>query len=368
MNRQVLMVSTVDVPWGNPELLEAMLALRNERVRSRRWFITRSVHALGAIAVAVAAPHAARAASDDDEPGDYPSRPLHLIVSFPAGTAVDALARLVGRNLATALGQPVVVENHPGAAGNLGTALAARAAPDGYTLAVAGAAVTIDPSVHGGRAVDPVHAFAPVIQLTMQPIVLVAHPSLRARSLGEVLALARSEPQHLAYSTPGIGTPTHIAAELLAQRASITWLHVPYAGSGQLLSDVLSGDVPLSFTLLGAAQPFLRDGRLRAVAVTTTRRVDALPEVPTIAESGFPGFEISSWHGIVAPAGTPKPIIARLNFEIAVILRNADVLARLRALGMEAAPGTPAAFGERIASEVAHWRAVVEKAGITAER
>jgi tripartite-type tricarboxylate transporter receptor subunit TctC len=336
--------------------------------KERRSFLTRGARLLGGAALAWCQASGARAAADDDEAPDYPSRPVKLIVSFPAGTAVDALARLLGVRLAAALGQPVVVENHPGAAGNIGTALAARSAPDGYTLAIVGAGATINPSLYGARAVDPVRAFAPVTQLTMQPIVVVAHPSLRASTLGEAIALARAQPGRLAYSTPGVGTPTHIAAELLAQRADIAWLHVPYSGAGQLMSDVISGDVPLSFTLLGAAQPFLRDGRLRALAVTTKQRIDALPGVPTIAESGYPGFDVTSWHGIVAPAGTPKPIIARLNFECAVILRDADVVARLRALGMEAAPGTPVAFRERIAAEAVHWKEVVDKAGIRPER
>jgi tripartite-type tricarboxylate transporter receptor subunit TctC len=336
--------------------------------QERRSFLARGARLLGGIALAFSSASAVRAAADDDEAPDYPSRPLKVIVSSPAGTAVDALARVTSVRLAAALGQPVVVENHPDAAGNIGTALAARAAPDGYTLAIVGASATINPSLYGARAVDPVRAFAPITQLTTQPIVVVAHPSLGVRSLGEAIALARAKPGRLAYSTPGVGTPTHVAAELLAQRADVAWLHVPYSGAGQLLSDVISGDVALSFTLLGAAQPFLRDGRLRALAVTTRQRIDALPDVPTIAESGYPGFEVTSWHGIVAPADTPKPIIARLNFEYAVILRGADVVARLRALGMEGAPSTPVAFRERIASEVAHWRGVVDRAGIRAER
>ena len=336
--------------------------------RDRRAFLAHGSRLVAGVAIAACASRAVSAAVDDDDAPDYPSRTVRVIVSLPAGTAVDALARMIGQCLAAALGQPVVVENHPGAAGNTGTALAARAAPDGYTLAIVGAGATINPSLYGASAVDPVHAFAPVTQLTTQPIVVVAHPSLRADSLGDAIALARAEPGRLAYSTHGVGTPTHVAAELLAQRANIAWLHVPYSGAGPLMSDVISGDVPLSFTLLGAAQAFVREGRLRALAVTTQRRVDALPGVPTIAESGYPGFEITSWHGIVAPAGTPKPIIARLNFECAVILRDAVVAARLHALGMEAAPATPGAFGQRIASEVVHWKEVVDKAGIRPER
>jgi tripartite-type tricarboxylate transporter receptor subunit TctC len=294
----------------------------------------------------------------------YPARSIHLVVSFPAGTAVDTLARLVGAKLANALEQPVVVENRPGAAGNIGTTYAARAPADGYTLAVVGAAVTINPTLYGSRAVDPISAFAPIIQLTNQPIVLVAHPLLPATSLPQMIELARRKPGQLAYSTPGVGTPTHIAAELLAMRAGITWLHVPYAGSGPLLTDVLSGEVPLSFTLLGSAEPFLRSGQLRAIAVSTDRRVHALPAVPTVAESGFADYEITSWHGIVAPAGTPPAVVERLQRELAAILLDPDIVARLRTLGMEPAAGTSSAFRARIVAESERWKAVIREAGI----
>jgi tripartite-type tricarboxylate transporter receptor subunit TctC len=294
----------------------------------------------------------------------YPARPLRLVVSFPAGTAVDALGRLVAAKLAASLDQAVVVENRPGAAGSIGTALAARAAPDGYTLAIVGAAVTINPTLHGARAVDPVRAFAPIIQLTTQPIVLVAHPSLEAASVTEMVALARRKPEALAYSTPGVGTPTHIAAELLALQAGISWLHVPYAGSGQLLTDVLAGEVPLSFTLLGAAEPFLRTGRLKAIAVTSGHRVTAFPTIPTVSESGFPNYEITSWHGVVAPAGTPRTIVEQLNRAFDAIVRDREVVARLHGLGMEPAGGTAAAFAARIAAEVTRWNGVIVRAGI----
>ena len=294
----------------------------------------------------------------------YPSKPLHLIVSFSAGTAVDGLARLVAAKLGDALGQPVTVENRPGAAGNIGTSYAAHAAADGYTLAVVGAGVTINPTLYGKNAVDPVAEFTPVIQLTTQPIVIVANPGLEASSVQELVALARRKPGALAYSTPGVGTPTHIAGELFAIRAGIAWLHVPYAGSGQILIDVLRGDVPLSFTLLGGAEPFLRSGQLKAIAVTTDRRIDALPSVPTIAESGYPDYEITSWHGIVAPAGTPRAIVERLQREIAVIIHAPDVVAHLRSLGMEPAGGTSSAFAVRIAAEKARWRDVIVRAGI----
>ena len=316
-----------------------------------------------AFAVVAAPVHAAEA----DDARAYPSKPVHLIVAFPAGTAVDGLARLMGAKVEPILGQSVIVENRPGAGGNIGTAFVARAAPDGYTLAMVGASVTINPALHGAKVVDPVREFTPVIQLTTQPIVLVAHPSLEASSMSDVIALARRSPGTLAYSTPGIGTPTHIAAELIAIRTGIKWLHVPYAGAGAVLKDTLSGDVPLSFTLLGGAEPYLRAGQLKAIAVTSQHRVQALPGVPTMAESGLPDYEITSWHGIVAPTGTPASVIERLQHALDSILRDPDVVARLRTLGMEPAGGTSSAFAARMASEMSRWKSVVDRAGITAD-
>jgi len=301
-----------------------------------------------ALAVTAASVHAAEV----DGAGAYPSKPVHLIVAFPAGTAVDGLARLMGAKVEPIIGQSVIVENRPGAGGNIGTAFVARAAPDGYTLAMVGASVTINPALHAAKVVDPTREFTPVIQLTTQPIVLVAHPSLAASSMSDLIALARRSPRTLAYSTPGVGTPTHIAAELVAMRTGITWLHVPYAGSGPVLKDTLSGDVPLSFTLLGGAEPYLRSGQLKAIAVTSEHRVQALPGVPTMAESGLPDYEITSWHGIVAPAGTPAPVIGRLQRALDSILRDPDVVARLRTLGMEPVGGTSSAFAARLASEM----------------
>ena len=336
---------------------------RHARVAWRAWRLIASVLVLAAQVTTVMP----AGATDVDDARAYPARPVHLIVAFSAGTAVDGLARFVGSKLEKSIGQSVVVENRPGAGGNIGTSFVARASPDGYTLAMIGASVTINPALHGSKVVDPARDFAPVIQLTTQPIVLVANPSLPATTMADVIELARSKPGVLAYSTPGIGTPTHIAAELVAQRAGISWLHVPYAGSGPILKDVLSGEVPLSFTLLGGAEPYLRAGQLKAIAVTSDQRVTALPAVPTIAEAGLPGYEITSWHGVVAPAGTPPLIIERLQRALATILAEPDVVARLRTLGMEAAGGTSGAFATRIKSERSRWRAVIVRGGITAE-
>jgi tripartite-type tricarboxylate transporter receptor subunit TctC len=294
----------------------------------------------------------------------YPSHNLRIIVSFPPGTTTDTLARSVAQHLGEALGQSVIVENRPGAAGNIGLALAAKAAPDGYTLTMGGAAMCINPAIYGSKVVDPIRDFSPVAKLASSPIVIVAHPSVRANSLQELIALARNTPEKLAYSTPGVGTPTHVAAELLAQRANIQLLHVPYPGSGQLLTDVISGEVPVAFTLLGAAQPFLKSGQLKAIAITGNERVAALPDTPTVAESGYPGYEVTTWYSILVPAGTPAEVIERLNHELVHVVALPDVRERMVAIGMVPETSTRSELAAKIRAEVARWGPIIKAAGI----
>ena len=299
--------------------------------------------------------------------GGYPNRPIHIIISYPAGTATDTLARVVGARLEAALGQPVVIDIKTGGAGNVGLAAAARASPDGYTLTIGGAAMCINANVYGDRAVDPVRDFAPIAKLATTPVIIVSSPATHIDSIADLVARARREPGKLAYSTPGVGTPTHIAAELLALQAEISLLHIPYAGSGQLMTDVLSGEVPLSFALPGAVQQFLAGRQLQAIAVTSARRIAALPDVPTVAEAGYPGFEVTSWHSILAPAGTPREIVARLNQELLRIVQMPEVRERLAAIGMEPAGSTPEQLGAEIRAEVARWGPVLKRAGIRPE-
>jgi tripartite-type tricarboxylate transporter receptor subunit TctC len=241
------------------------------------------------LCVAITVPLACEAADP------YPSRGLRIVVSLPPGTTTDTLGRTVAQRLSEGLGQSVIVENRPGAAGHVGLTIAAKAAPDGYTLRIGGAAMCINPAIYGTKVVDPIRDFSPVAKLASSPIVIVAHPSVRANTLQEPIELARKRPQQLAYSTPGVGTPTHVAAELLAQRANVQLLHVPYPGSGQLLADVISGEVPVAFTLLGAAQPFPRSGQLKAIATVGSERGAALLATPTVAESGYPRYEVTTW-------------------------------------------------------------------------
>jgi len=295
----------------------------------------------------------------------YPSHGLRIVVSFPPGTTTDTLARTIAQRLGEALSQPVIVENRPGAAGNVGLAIAAKSAPDGYTLTIGGAAMCINPAIYGTRVVDPIHDFAPVAKLASSPIVIVAHPSVHANTLQELIALARNTPQKLAYSTPGVGTPTHVAAEMLAQRANIQLLHIPYPGSGQLLTDVISGEVPVAFTLLGAAQPFLKSGQLKAIATTGSERVAALPDTPTVAESGYPGYEVTTWYSILVPAGTSAEVIDRLNHELVRIVALPDVRERMTSIGMVPETSTPQQLAANIRAEVARWAPIVKAAGIS---
>jgi tripartite-type tricarboxylate transporter receptor subunit TctC len=301
------------------------------------------------------------------DPGAYPNRPIRIIISYPAGTATDTLARLVGLKLEAALGQPVVVEIKTGAAGNIGLATAAHSAPDGYTLTIGGAAMCINTTLYGDRAVDPMRDFTPVAKLATSPVIIVSNPGAHIDTVADLVTRARADPGRIAYSTPGVGTPTHVAAELLAIDAGISLLHVPYAGSGQLMTDVLSGEVPLSFALPGATQGFLASGKLKAVAVTGRNRLASLPAVPTVAESGYPGFDVTSWHSILAPAGTPPEIVARLNHELVRIIEMPDVRERLAAIGMEPSSSTPEQLGAEISAEVARWRPVLKQARVRAD-
>ena len=297
----------------------------------------------------------------------FPSRNLRIVVSFPPGTTTDTLARTVAQRLGEALGQPVIVENRPGAAGKRGPCAGRESrARRLYADDRRGGDVRQSRDLRKeGRRSDSRF-------LARREARLVADRDRRAsfgqgEHLQELIDLARTTPQKLAYSTPGAGTPTHVAAELLAQRASIELLHVPYPGSGQLLTDVISGEVPVAFTLLGAAQPFLRAGQLKAIATTGTERVTALPDTPTVAESGFPGYDVTTWCGILVPAGTSAEVIDRLHLELVRVIALPDVRERLIAIGMVPETSTPQQLGANIRAEVARWGPIIKAAGIAQE-
>ena len=299
--------------------------------------------------------------------GDYPNRPIRLVVPFAAGTQLDLAGRLVAAKLASQLGQPVVVDNRPGASGNIGSETVAKAPPDGYTLLLTGSFITSLPSTMGSRAVDPIAAFAPISKISEPPMMIVVNPALKVNTLDELIALARKEPGRIAYSTPGVGTSQHLAATMLQQRTGIELLHVPYANGNQALNDVVSGIVPVYFSYIGAVEAFLRSGRLKPLAVATGKRAINWPDVPTVAELGYKDFAVTSWNCVLAPAGTPPEIIDRLHRELAYTVRQPDLQAQFLAMGAEAMSNTPEQFSAELKAAVARWADVAKVAGIRAD-
>ena len=290
----------------------------------------------------------------------YPNRPIRLIVPFAAGSGGDFLGRLVGAKFADVLGQPAIVENRPGAAGNLAMEIAARAAPDGYTLVLGNAGTnTVNPSIYRTPGFDPVRSFVPISKLTTVPSVIVAGPASPVGTLEELVALARREPGKLDYATTGIGLTSHLAMATFAARAGISLVHIPYASSG-LLKGVLAGEVPLACSAIEVVRENVKAGRLRALAVTGARRVDSLPGTPTIAESGFPGFEVVSWYGILAPSGTPPEIVNRLHAALVRILHFPNVAEAITAAGQEVVGNSPEQFAAEILADLARGRAIVD--------
>ncbi len=302
------------------------------------------------------------------QPGDtaaWPSRPIRLVVPFAAGTWVDVASRLLGAKLADALGQPVVIDNRPGASGNLASELVANSAPDGYTLLNGGVFVTVLPAINA-HAVDPA-AFTPITRLTSAPMLIVAHRSLHVRTLSELIDLARREPGRIAYATSGVGTTPHLAAALLSQRAGINMLHVPYSNTNAALRDVVSGEVPVMFTFLGTVDAYLHSGELVPLAVTSAKRDPAWPDIPTVAEQGLPGYEVATWSGLLAPAGIAPEIVDRLYRECARILQLPEVREKLLLMGNQPVGSTPEQFASELKADVPRWKAIATQAGIRAE-
>lgn len=294
----------------------------------------------------------------------YPSKPIRLIVPYPPAGATDILGRIIGQKLGESLGQQVVIENRPGASGIIGADLAAKAAPDGYSLLVGQAAnLAINISLMGKLPYDPVKDFAPVTLVAATPNLLVVHPSLPVRSVKDLVALAKSKPGAINYASAGSGSPGHLAAELLKKAAGIDMVHIPYKGAAPALTDVVSGQASLYFTSPISAQPFVKGGRLRMVAVTSARHSPSLPDVPAIAEAGFPEFDLVSWWGLLAPAGVSRDIIERLHGETIRILNLTDVKQRYANLGADAVTNTPEQFASYIKSEIAKWAKVVKESG-----
>ena len=296
----------------------------------------------------------------------YPAKPIRLLVQFPPGGAADAIARLLGQKLTESWGQQVVVDNRTGAGGNIAVEICARAAPDGYTLVVVSPTIVINPSLYRNVTWDPIRDFAPITLVGTLPNMLMVHPSLPARSVKEFIALAKARPGQLNYSSSGIGTSAHLAGELFKAMAGVDIVHVPYKGGALAMAAVVAGEVPLTFGSSSALSQ-VRAGRLIALGMTTRKRWEGLPDVPTISEAALPGYEIVNWFGVLAPAGTPKPIVAKLNNEMVRILRLSDVTKRLANRSIEVSATSAEDFGAYLRSESKKWTRVIKDSGARAD-
>lgn len=293
----------------------------------------------------------------------YPTRPIRLIVSFAPGGGVDLVARLVGQKLSEAWGQQVVIDNRPGAGGNLSAELAAKAPPDGYTLYLCSASLVVNASLYRDLPYDPIKDFAPITQIVAVQNVLVAHPSLPAKNIKELIALARRAPGQINYASTGSGSSGHLTMEMFRSMAGIELVHVPYKVIGQTTADLLSGQISLWFPTMPSVLPHIKAGKIIALAVAGAKRSAALPGVPTVAESGLRGFEASTWYPVLAPAATPQPVIDKLNAQLVAILKSADVQDRLAGQGMEPIGSTPAQLADHIKTELVKWGKVVKISG-----
>jgi tripartite-type tricarboxylate transporter receptor subunit TctC len=294
----------------------------------------------------------------------WPSKPLKIIVPYPAGGTSDILARALSPGLQAALGQPIVVENKAGATGNLGADYVAKSAPDGHTLLLADiGSLAISPSVFSTLPFDPVRDFAPVIMVAYSPHLLVVHPSVPAKDARELVALAKAKPNSFNFAVSGIGGANHLAGIDFAQRAGIKWTYVPYKGGSQALTDMVGGQANVMFNGMLATYPFVKEGKLKVLAISSAKRFAAAPEIPTVAESGMPGFETGSWQGIVAPAGTPPEVVNRLHATVTAILATPEMKDRLDKAGAEVRPMSPAQFGAFIRDERDRWAKVVKESG-----
>jgi tripartite-type tricarboxylate transporter receptor subunit TctC len=295
---------------------------------------------------------------------NYPEKPIHLVVGFPPGSQADTVARLLGQKFAEAWGKPVLVDNAAGAAGNIAADRVAKATPDGYTLGLLGQTqIVVNPSLYK-LAYDPVKDFAPVSQVTVSPNMLVVHNAVPAKSVKELVALAKAQPGGLTFASGGSGSTDHMTAELFKSMAGLDIRHIPYKGAVAAIPDVLGGRVTMMFSPIGIVLPLVREGKLRALAVTSLRRAPTFPELPTIAESGYPGFEVTIWHGLLAPARIPAAIVRKLHLETVKALALPDVRAKLADLGLEGIGNSPEEFAASIKSEIPKWAKVIKDSGI----
>ncbi|MPZ55390.1 MAG: tripartite tricarboxylate transporter substrate binding protein [Rhizobiales bacterium] len=319
------------------------------------------------VAAAVAA-CAVAGLMDSAQAQDYPNRPITLVVPYAAGGGNDVMARMVGERMSKTLGQQVVIENRGGAGGTIATRHVAKAAPDGYTLVLGGTGtLAINPTLYPNVGYDPRKDFAPVGLIGTSALVVLVHPVLPVRSVGELIALAQREPGKLSFASAGVGSGTHLGAELFASMAGIKLTHVPYRGTAPAIADLLGGHVSIYFSSLPPALGLAKEGKVRALAVTGAKRSDVLPELPTVAETGLPGYEAVLHYGIVAPAGTPQPVIAKLNAALREAVMAPETKARMATDGTEPLASTPQEYATDIDLEEKKWSAVVGKAGVKAK-
>jgi tripartite-type tricarboxylate transporter receptor subunit TctC len=294
----------------------------------------------------------------------YPTKPIRIIVPVAAGGGTDFTARLIGQKLSDAWGRPVIVDNRPGAAGNLGVEIAAKAIPDGYTLVMPITSFPANPTLYSKLPFDTEKDFSPITLVASAPLLLVVNPNLPVKSVSDLIALAKAKPGQLNYGNSGMGTTAHLAAELFKRTAGIEIINVPYRGGGPAVIDLIAGNIQLYFSTVPAALPQTKAGRLRPIAVTSLKRVPEIGDVPTVAESGLPGFEVLGWFGLFSPAGTPRPVIAKLNTEIVKILQMTDVQEKLSGHGLIPGGNSPEELGAFLRAEIKKWGGLIKEAGI----
>jgi len=295
---------------------------------------------------------------------DYPAKPVRLIVGYPPGGATDLVARILQPRLTQSLQREIIVDNRPGAGGVIGADLAAKSAPDGYTLHLATHAALVIAPLIGTVPYDPFRDFTPVARLVELPNIFIVRPAVPVHSMEELLALAKAKPGQLNYASPGLGSAGHLAGELLQRMAGIDWVHVPYKGGSAAMTDFLAGHVEVFIAIVSTTVPYVRQGKARALAVTGSKRAAALPEVPTVAEAGVPGFESTNWYGLVGPAGLPRPIVERLNRDVVAVLAVPEVRQALIDRGIDPAPSTPDELAAEMHREFAKWTAIIKAAGL----
>lgn len=294
----------------------------------------------------------------------FPLKPIKVVVPYPPGGVVDVIARAIGERMSQSVGQPVVVENRTGAASNIGTEAVARSPADGYTLVLASPAHTVNISLYSNLSWHPIKSFAPVVMVGIIPSVIVVHPSVPTSSLPEFIAYAKTRPGRLNYGSAGAGSSIHLAAEMLKQMAGIDVVQIPYGGQPAALAAVIAGEVQMMPLTMALAKARVQAGQLKPLAVTTPKRSAAMPDIPTVAESGYPGYEVSTWFAYLAPAGTPKEIVAKLNADITVAMRHPEVEKRLQNIGAELNPGSPEDLRRFLENDMERWAKVVKQAGI----